>query len=285
MTRLTSLMFACLCSVGALTSLPAAAQQDVGELLLRIDRLEGDNRRLNGQVEQMGNQVRRLDDQLKRLQSDIDFRFKELGGKPQPAPAVGNTAVPAQPRRSDAFEPGANPTAPGAPRTIGQLAAEATAAPPRASGGAALPAPLQPESLAPKGDLPAGGTAKGDFDVARAVLDRGDFEAAEQAFRDFLRKYPKDKLKADAVYNLGESYYRRNRYREAAEQFLLVTTDHPKSGRAPEAMLRLGMSLRGLGATVEACGTYGEVGKKYPNASASVKQAVERERKRAQCAA
>ena len=290
MTRLRALVLSTICLAPLLLSAPVHAQ-DAAELLLRLDRLEGENRRLNGQVEQMGNQVRRLEDQLKRFQSDVDFRFKEVGGKPSSMPAA--PAAPAG-KRSDAFDPAANPSAPGAPRTIGQLAAEANGTPsPRANtptgalanaGGAV---PLTPGAMPPKADTAPAmpGTAKGDFDVARALLDRGDYEAAEMAFRDFLRSHGKDKLKPEALFSLGESFYRRNRFREAAEQYLSVTTDHAKSGRAAEAMLKLGMSLRGLGATLEACGTYGEVGKKYPNASASIKQAVERERKRAQCAA
>ncbi|MCA0423511.1 MAG: tol-pal system protein YbgF [Proteobacteria bacterium] len=254
-------------STALFAALPAVAQ-DAAELLLRIDRLEADNRRLNGQVEQLGNQVRRLDDQLKRFQSDVDFRFKEGGGKgAQPAhPLPAPTTTPG--RRSDAFDPAANPSAPGAPRTIGQVAAEAAATP-----------------LAGNAPTPLPGTAKGDYDTAQAMLDRGEFEAAEMAFREFIKAHGKDKLKPDAMFGLGESFYRRNRFREAAEQYLSVTTDFAKSGRAPEAMLKLGMSLRGLGAVPEACGTYGEVTKKYPKASPSIRQAVEREKKRAQCAA
>lgn len=282
MKRLRFLLLAAVC----VSALPALAQ-DAAELLLRLDRLEADNRRLNGQVEQLGNQVRRLDDQLKRFQSDVDFRFKEAGGKG----GAGSTPSTAPGKRSDAFDPSASPAAPGAPRTIGQLAAEANAAPPRSGvpTGALATAPttLSPAQGAARIDAAPAvpGSAKGDYDIAKGMLERGEFEASEVAFRDFIKTHSRDRLKPDAVFGLGESFYRRNRYREAAEQFLAVTTDHPKSGRAAEAMLKLGMSLRGLGATPEACGTYGEVTKKYPNASASIKQAVERERKRAQCTA
>ncbi len=261
---------------------PAAAQ-DAAELLLRLDRLEAENRRLNGQVEQLGHQVRRLDDQLKRFQSDVDFRFKESGGRPA-------SSAPAQPqRRSDAFDPDANPAAPGAPRQIG---AAPTAPRPLTPGGALPAGPGEPASLQPgvpaggvAADPAAAGTPKGDFAIAKALLDRGEHEAAEMAFRDFVRRYPKDRLKADAVFNIGESFFRRNRYREAAEHYLTVTTDHAKAPRAAESMLKLGMALRGLGAMAEACGTYGEVVKKYPNAAPGIRQAVEREKKRAQCAA
>lgn len=263
MKRLRFLLLAAVCAA----AVPAAAQ-DAAELLLRLDRLEADNRRLNGQVEQMGNQVRRLEEQLKRFQSDVDFRFKE-GGSKAAAPAAPLPAPTTTPgRRSDAFDPSANPAAPGAPRSIGQIAGETNPV--------ATPPPSAPA---------APGTAKGDYDVARAMLDRGEFEAAEIAFRDFLKTHGRDRLKPDALFGLGESFYRRNRFREAAEQYLSVTTDHAKSVRAAEAMLKLGMSLRGMGATPEACGTYGEVVKKYPNASPAIKQAVEREKKRAQCAA
>lgn len=260
---------------------PARAQAlDPADLLLRLDRLENENRRLNGQVEQLQHQNRRLDEQLRKFQNDVDFRFREMGGKgastsPAPSPPVASApAAPQAPaagagRRGDAFDPAANPNAPGAPRNIGLP-------------GAAAPAV---SSSAPPASNAAPGTAKGDFDFAKAFYDRGDFELAEGSFKDFQRVYPKDRLVPDAIFYVGESYYRRNRFREAAEYYLTVTTSHGKSSRAPEAMLKLGMALRGLGAKEEACGTYAEVGRKYPKASSGVKQAVERERKRAQCAA
>lgn len=261
--------------VAALALGSAQAQTaDPAELLLRLDRLEGENRRLNGQVEQLQFQAKRLEDQLRRFQSDVDFRFKESGGKglPQNAPPAVATppaqTAPApvgQARRNDAFDPNASPAAPGAPRTIGQLAAEASATPPATNA--------------------APGTARGDFDFAKSFFDRGQFELAEGSFKDFLRAYPRDRLTPDAIFYVGESFYRRNRFREAAENYLTVTTSHGKSARASEAMLKLGMSLRGLGAKDEACATYVEVSRKYPNAAASIKQAVERERKRAQCPA
>ena len=275
MNRFFSLSLAVSGLVAALALGTAHAQAvDPAELLLRLDRLEGENRRLNGQVEQLQFQARRLEDQLRRFQSDVDFRFKESGGKGLPQSAPPAVAPPqaqtapaqvGQTRRNDAFDPNASPAAPGAPRSIGQLAAEVAAAPPASNA--------------------APGTAKGDFDFAKSFFDRGQFELAEGSFKDFLRVHPRDRLIPDALFFVGESYYRRNRFREAAENYLTVTTSHGKSARASEAMLKLGMSLRGLGAKDEACATYVEVTRKYPNAAAAIKQAVERERKRAQCPA
>jgi len=64
---------------------------------------------------------------------------------------------------------------------------------------------------------------------------------------------------------------------------LKISTDYATSPRAPEAMLRLGESLQALGAKEQACATFSEVPRKYPNASAAVKAGAEREAKRAQC--
>ena len=50
-------------------------------------------------------------------------------------------------------------------------------------------------------------------------------------------------------------------------------------------MLRLGESLRTLGAKEQACATFSEVPNKYPNASAAVKAAAQREAQRTKCGA
>jgi tol-pal system protein YbgF len=144
-------------------------------------------------------------------------------------------------------------------------------------------APVAPSLGAAAPAAPTRNDAKSDFDFARELFKRGDFELAEAAFREFLRNHRRDRREPEATFWLGESYFNRTRYREAAEQYLTVTTKFPNSARAAEAMLKLGMSLRGLGANAEACGTFDQIARKYPKASASVKSAVERERARGKC--
>ena len=53
--------------------------------------------------------------------------------------------------------------------------------------------------------------------------------------------------------------------------------------RAPEALLKLGLSLQKLGARDQACAAYGEIGRKYTSASASIRASADRESKRSQC--
>ena len=101
--------------------------------------------------------------------------------------------------------------------------------------------------------------------------------------RNFARKYPNDPLMADAQFWLGESFFQRQLYRDAAESFLGVTTKYDRSPKAPDALLRLGQSLAALKEREAACAAFGEVTRKYPHAANSIKQTVDREQKRVKC--
>jgi tol-pal system protein YbgF len=90
-------------------------------------------------------------------------------------------------------------------------------------------------------------------------------------------------MASDAQYWLGESLFQRQRYRDAAEAFLNVSTKYDTSAKAPDALLRLGQSLAALEEKEAACAALGEVQRKYPRASLSVRQGVEREQKRVHC--
>jgi tol-pal system protein YbgF len=101
--------------------------------------------------------------------------------------------------------------------------------------------------------------------------------------KNFAQKYPADPLVGDSQYWLGESYFQRQQYRDAAEIFLNVTSKYDKSAKAPDALLRLGQSLAALKEKEAACAAFGEVVRKYPRSSAGVKAAVDREQKRVKC--
>jgi tol-pal system protein YbgF len=131
--------------------------------------------------------------------------------------------------------------------------------------------------------LPPSASPKDEYQLAYGYMLHKDYALAEQAFRDFVRKYPKEKLLPEAQYWLGESQFQQQRYRDAAESFLAVSTKYEHSGKAPESLLRLGQSLAALHQKEAACATFAEVGRKFPRASSAVKRGVAREQKRAHC--
>jgi tol-pal system protein YbgF len=130
---------------------------------------------------------------------------------------------------------------------------------------------------------PPSQSARDYFDLGVGQIRQRDYAAAEQTFRDFLQRFPSDRLAADANYYLGESLFNRRQYQDAAEAYLVVTTKYETAPRAPDALLRLGQSLAAIRQKEMACASFAEVGRKYPRASVSVKQTVEREQKRVGC--
>src|SRR5690242_2809698 len=144
----------------------------------------------------------------------------------------------------------------------------------------ARPATPQNPQLA---TLPPSASPQDEYDMAYGYVLHKDYALAEQAFRDFMRKYPNEHLVPDAQYWLGESLFQQQRYRDAAESFLAVSTKFEHSGKAPDSLLRLGQSLAAMNQKEAACATLTEVGRKYPRASAGVKRGVAQEQKRAHC--
>ncbi len=184
----------------------------------------------------------------------------------------------------------------GAPLDLSTLAGNAPE-PPTGPIAKAAPAPMQPPSQAPPprntnasaaagaqiATLPPSASPQDEYDMAYGYVLHKDYALAEQAFRDFLRKYPGERLVPDAQYWLGESLFQRQRYRDAAESFLAVSTKYEGAGKAPDSLLRLGQSLAALNQNEAACATLAEIGRKYPRASASVKRGVTQEQTRAHC--
>ncbi|EIM27395.1 tol-pal system protein YbgF [Microvirga lotononidis] len=305
----------------ATTSVFPAAAQDAADAIVRLNRLESQFRQLSGQMEQLQYENRQLKEQLRKFQEDVEFRFQERsGGSRSATPPTATPSRPAQPapaqpqRRSDVFDPSQAPDAPGAPRPLGTtapstpLTADANRPMPLPGGQLAelieqdeqgldgapmdggghegmtgLPQGALAERPGPSVAATSVGNPRSDFDAAYASFTQKQYDQAEMGFRRFLQSNPRDKLVPEATFWLGETYLQRGRYREAAEQFLNVTAEHPDAAKAPDSLLRLGISLNGLGAKDRACAVLAELDRKYPQASAPVRQASDREQKRIKC--
>jgi tol-pal system protein YbgF len=115
-----------------------------------------------------------------------------------------------------------------------------------------------------------------------AILQR-DYGAAETAFRQLIAAYPNDPLAGSAQYWIGESYYVRGQYKSAADAFLKGYNKYKSGDKAPDTLLKLGMSLAELGQKDAACSTFGELAAKSPHAPAHILDQAKGERKKAGC--
>lgn len=301
---------------------PGGSSSDIAMRLDRLEnslrQLTGNIEQLQYRNQQLEAQVRELQQRAGiqaapgAVSAPGSIPMRPLAGPTPPvAPVVAPPAT-APDRRSDVFDPSRNPNAPGAPRPLGTQTASASPMPAiGAPGGREAGAPLdlntlsanpagaagaaQPSGLPPPpprnpsatgarlATLPPSAKPQDEYDMAYGYVLHKDYGLATQAFRDFIRKYPDEKLVPDAQYWLGESLYQQQHYREAAESFLALSTKHERSGKAPEGLLRLGQSLAALHQKEAACATLAQVGRKYPHAAAGVKRTASQELKKQHC--
>jgi tol-pal system protein YbgF len=125
-------------------------------------------------------------------------------------------------------------------------------------------------------------TPESIYERSYESLLRRQFGEAEGGFRTFLDQYRDHSLAGNAQYWLGETYYVQGEYKQAAQTFLAGFKEFPKSRKAPDSLLKLGLSLDRLGQKDQACAAFAAVGDRFPKAADAKKRSMV-EQKRAGC--
>lgn len=225
---------------------------------VRLQRLERDVSVMTGRYEETTYQISQMRERLEKMNADVDFRLKDIeskGGGAMGGNAMGDGAL------------GPSKTAKGADK-----------APERAPEKAP-----EKEKLAPVAALPAGATPEKQYEHAFELLRQADYDKAEKALQEFITKNKTHAYASNAQYWLGESYYVRNKFPEAAQAFAENLSKYPKNPKAPDSLLKLGMTLQQLNKKSDACTAFNQLMTKFPEASASVKRRADTERKRINC--
>ncbi len=251
---------------------------------LRLSQFEAELRTLTGQVEEVVYRNNQLYERLERLASETDFRLQQIEQAPRPGAAM-------QGAPAGQAVPGAPDT--GQPRVLGtvsQADLDALRSQPVESASPAVQPGAQQGALQPgaqqaaaPGYVLAGETPEEQYRHAFGLLSQANYGEAELALRTFVELNPQDPLAGNAKYWLGETFYVRQDYQQAAVTFAEAYQEYPNSGKAPDNLLKLGMSLSALGSKPDACGTFVELLKRYPRAAATVIQRAKQERQRLAC--
>jgi len=286
----------------------------------RITALEEQIRSLAGTVEELNFQILQMQEQMRKMQEDNEFRFQELEQKKTDAGIAGEDRVAKAAQAAPARQPAAGQApvqsveeiiieedAPDAARPTGEpektfgtitfdekgnvtggsvgdqvtedavdaptlldpvLAKENPAASPDQTVVAALPTSDNPDEL---------------YRNSYEFILSGDYGTAEAGFRNHITRFPDDAKTADAHFWLGESLLGQKKYRDAAEIFLAANKQYPSSKKAPDMLLKLGVSMAGLDQRDVACATFSEIGKRYPDIGGPLKERVKQEQALAAC--
>lgn len=250
-------------------SFAAPSTARIAEAEVRMTQLENELRNLTGQVEEVSFRLRQISTRLDKLVGDVDFRLGELergaGGQ------VGGPVADADAPAADTAAVSAPPAATG----FGQQVQDAART--RQGTQQAAVAPAAPGTVLPDG------SPMERYNFAFSLLRKSEFDRAEQAFTEFLAAHPDDNLAANAQYWLGETYYVRNQFDAAAAAFLQGIKQYPASSKAPDTLLKLGITLRELGQSAEACNTWDELLRSFPDADGRIRRNAEQQKQRTDC--
>ncbi len=115
------------------------------------------------------------------------------------------------------------------------------------------------------------------YEYAFGQLKAGEYDKAEASFQMFMENYPEHTLAPNATYWLGETFYVRNRYNDAAKLFAQSYAKYPDSSKSADNLLKLALSLGGMGKKEDACVALGQLKNQYPNGPANVLRRAEQE--------
>ena len=115
------------------------------------------------------------------------------------------------------------------------------------------------------GTLPSG-SASEQYNTAFGLLKQADYPAAEEALRTFVQQHPNDPLAGNAQYWLGETYFARGKYADAASAFAEGYKRYPKGPKAADDLLKLGMSLGRANQKQNACVALIQLDHDFPHA-------------------
>ncbi len=256
---------------------------------IRMDRMESQMRDLTGRVEEFMNQVERLRQRVDQVNGDVESRFSQAPPSPGgyasagPPPPRTRGAGPSS-RELPAEPPGVTGTLtppepllrpPGGPSPIA-----GTLTPP---GAAAGPPELASAAAPPSGRLMPNGSTSEQYNYAFGLLKQADYPAAEVALKSFVEQHPNDPMAGNAQYWLGETYYTRGRYAEAATAFAEGYKRYPKSSKAADELLKLGMSLGRANQKQNACVVLAQLDHDFPAPGAAIKERAATEKKKLGC--
>jgi len=264
-------------------------QTQAARLELKLSQFDSELRSLTGQVEELTFAVDGVNQRLDKLVADVDFRLQRLESGSGVAGQPGSGQLGAGQTGSTGLASGAQqsggPSYDEGPKTLGTISEgdlQALQTQDVESASSASGEEQVAAAMSGGYQLP-GETSQEQYNYAFGLLRQANYGEAELALRTFVDSHADDPLAGNAKYWLGETFYVRGDYQQAAVTFAEAYQEYPDNSKAPDNLLKLGMSLAALGSTSDACGTLDELSKRYPDAPPTVLQRGKQERTKLGC--
>lgn len=190
---------------------------------------------------------------------------QQAAGQPQPAPGTLGTITQKDLNQIQAVAQGLPPGQAGA-QALAPLALQPPA-PGQPQAGAPGQAGQQTAAVPPAGKLLPEGTPRDRYKFAYGLLTKKQYGQAGAAFKEFLESHPDNPLSGNARFWLGQTHYFQGEHQAAAKLFLEGYQANPTGPKAPDSLLKLGMSLARMGSKPDACAVFKQLATDFPDMS------------------
>jgi len=237
--------------------------------LLKLNEIEDQFRELTNKFEEVNFKLDKLSTRVTKIQSDTQLRFSDLENGTLTTIPNNQVTLPGSSKPQDfGSSPGYQMTNLPKQQKVNSIESAQTVI---------SEEPEKKESLLP--DKPA----TDQYEFAVGFMKIGDYETAEVALKEFINKNKDHDLAGSAQYWYGETFRIRQLYSDAATAYLDGYQNYPKSKKAPDNLLKLGITMVQLGEKDQGCKMIIGLKKEYPKASKSVLQKAQYEQKKFKC--
>ena len=237
--------------------------------LLKLNEIEDQFRELTNKFEEVNFKLDKLSTRVSKIQSDTQLRFSDLENEATNSKSKKQVKLPGSTKPQDfGASPGYQTSNLPKEQSINSVEAAKTVI---------SEEPKKRESLLPEKP------AEEQYEFAVSFMKIGDYETAEFALKEFIDKNKDHDLAGNAQYWYGETFRIRQLYSDAATAYLDGYQNYPKSKKAPDNLLKLGITMVQLGEKDQGCKMISGLKKEYPKASKSVLQKAQYEQKKFKC--
>ena len=218
----------------------------------RINKLENDFAKLNGPFEEIFFRLDQLQSKLGKITSDVDFRLSTKNNT-----STGGLPI-AKRDRSDEKD------------TFAYL--DNTSDVNTSGGDAEILGTIEKKDIIDESFEVARNFQSPDdlFNYGKDSLRNLNYSDAEDAFRGFVKKYPKDEKIPNAYFWLGESLFVRESFPEAVLAYGEVIKSYKNHKKAPASLLKIGIAFSNLDKKKESCNALKKVLKQYPDSERDI---------------
>ena len=248
--------------------------------LLKLSEIEKQFQELTNKFEEINFKIDKLSNRLSKVQADNQIRFQELENNSIISTDENRKITSLPKEETKKVLPGSSE-----PQDLGSISYKDTETNLSTQQTQSIESTgtIVTETFESEEKLLPDVSPEKQYEFAMSLMQVGDYNTSERAFREFININSEHELAGSAQYWYAETFRIRQLYTDAASAYLEGYQKYPKGEKAPINLLRLGVSLVQMGEKDQGCLMITGVKKEYPKANQSVLQKAQYEEKKFDC--